>query len=106
MFARRNLTSLAAVLILLCFVPRVPCMEADGAGIVDDVDAPLVEESVADSEEKEPAFLIARKHVIEDTVVQGRNMTIAVTVYNVGKGYDSPDSELSQTPLVITHQLE
>jgi hypothetical protein len=88
MFSRCNLTTLAIALLLASCVPLVQHAEADDAGITDDVDPSQAEEVLDDdSEVGKPAFLIARKHILEDKVSQGRNMTIAVTVYNVGAGY-------------------
>ena len=56
------------------------------------------------------AILIAQKFVMEDTVIQGRNMSIKIVFHNVGKGYVSSDgcrtrscalpySQLSACPL-------
>jgi Translocon-associated protein beta (TRAPB) len=60
----------------------------DGATISDDigVDFEVASEGLEDAEDPDHAVLIAHKRVIEDKAVQGRNLTMVVTLYNVGKG--------------------
>jgi uncharacterized protein YccT (UPF0319 family) len=63
--------------------PALGALDGDGSNIADDKD---VEDEYADPVAEPAATLIARKHILEEKVVQGRNMTVVVTLYNVGKG--------------------
>lgn len=76
---------LCLLLLLAVFVVLIP----SNAAFEDDDDAVP---GYGDPEpEPEPlsAVLIARKHIIEDKIVQGSNMTVVVSLYNVGVGYDA-----------------
>lgn len=69
---------------LLAFAFAMPGVWAEGeSSMVDE------EDEYADPvmEVDDQALLIAHKQVKESKIVQGVNMTVAVSVYNVGKGY-------------------
>ena len=42
------------------------------------------------TETDDQAMIIAHKQIKESKIVQGVNMTVAVSLYNVGKGYVHP----------------
>ena len=86
-----------AVLLALCLL-LFTCVQQGRATVEDEMpidseDGPSGDTDVfADQEEPvypEQAILIAHKHPLEDKIVQGRNLTMAVTLHNVGNGYAS-----------------
>eukprot|EP00892_Ulva_mutabilis_P009173 jgi/Ulvmu1/6628/UM003_0266.1 len=76
--------STRALLLLFGFLTAVviPTAWGEGAGAVIDEE----DDEYADPEVVEPALLVAYKSVKTAKIVQGCNVTIAVSLYNVGKG--------------------
>lgn len=74
---------LIALLGVAFVAPSLGALDGDGSKISDDKDD---EDEYADPVAEPAAALIARKYILEEKVVQGKNMTVVVTLYNVGKG--------------------
>ena len=90
-------TWLALLLLSLLAVGHVAADAAAGEPLEDDsvvTDEPVLEDDFVDAspeeveaaEQLDQAVLIVHKRVLEDRIVQGRNMTMVVTLYNVGTG--------------------
>ena len=78
--------STRALLLLFTFFASVllPSTRADGSGAVIDEE----DDEYADPEVVEPALLVAYKSIKTPKIVQGCNVTIAVSLFNVGAGCD------------------
>lgn len=78
--------STRALLLLFGFLVAIvaPRAWAEGGGAVMDEE----DDEYADPEVVEPALLVAHKTVKTAKIVQGCNVTIAVSLFNVGTGCD------------------
>jgi hypothetical protein len=80
---------LFCILGLSFLAPSIVATE-DGTAIEEEEDEYV--DPIVENEEK--ALLIAYKHVLEPKIVQGCNMTIVLSVYNVGQGCGPSVSEV------------
>lgn len=62
-----------------CILPSVWAQEA--GSVIDEED-----DEYLDPEVPEPALLVAYKHIKTEKIVQGCNVTMSITLFNVGKG--------------------